>query len=231
MFFLEGVQSQRWRVSDAAGSPLQLVGPAVSSLLPLLQVFPFGRCEPLSVHVRVSVHHNLLLLLLYLDLMLLLLLLHHVRFLLPVLPLALPHLLAELIHAVQGRVVDQRQEVPVPQPLHWTLLGRRGALLNGGGDGAAAGRLVAAVQQVVQALRVDDLQGDLEQGLDEAVLHRLAQVDPRVLLGQSANEEALLRANEAILRLDLEEVKKSGIGKETTGQTVWRTKSEPKLNQ
>lgn len=50
---------------DAAGSPLQLVCPAVSSLLPLLQVFPLG-CEALRMHVAVSVRHSLLLLLLLL---------------------------------------------------------------------------------------------------------------------------------------------------------------------
>lgn len=51
--------------SDAAGGSLQFVGPAVAALLPLLQVFPFGR-QAVGVHVGVSVHEALLLLLLLL---------------------------------------------------------------------------------------------------------------------------------------------------------------------
>ena len=129
--------------SDTAGSPLQLVCPAVPSLLPLLQVFPLG-CEALRTHMAVSVRHNLLLLLL------LLLLLHQVSFLPLVLPFPFPNLLAELVHAVQSRVVDQRQEVSVPQLLGWTLL-RRGALLGGW-----IGGLLIAMQQILQALGVND---------------------------------------------------------------------------
>lgn len=100
-------------MSDTAGGPLQFMGPAVASLLSLLQVFPLC-CQPLSMHVSVRVHHNLLLLLLvYLYL------LHQVSFLLPVFPLSFPNLLAEVVHSVQSWMIYQRQEVSVPQLVIW----------------------------------------------------------------------------------------------------------------
>ena len=79
----------------------------------------------------------------------------------PVFPLPLPHLLTELVHTVRGGVVHQGQEVSVPH----LLIGRLthgGQVLDGGGGG---GGLLVTVEQLVQALGVDDLQGDLEQTL------------------------------------------------------------------
>lgn len=93
--------------SDAAGSPFQLMGPAVTSLLFFLQEFPL-RCQPLSMHVTVWVHHSLLLVMH---------LLHRVGFLSLMLPLPFPNLLTEIINAVQVWVVDQREEVSVPKLL------------------------------------------------------------------------------------------------------------------
>ena len=97
------------------------MGPPVAPLLPILQVFPLGACQPVGVHVRpVGVHGGTLPSLLLLLLLLLLLdlpLLQQLSLLPLVLPLPLPHLLAELVHAVERGVVDQGQEVPVPQLL------------------------------------------------------------------------------------------------------------------
>lgn len=104
--------------SDAAGGPFQFVGPAVASLLLLLQELPLG-CQPLSMHLTVWVHHSLLLVVH---------LLHQVGFLSPVLPLSFPNLLAEVVNAVQVWVVDQREEVSVPKLLVGTFP-RRGKIL------------------------------------------------------------------------------------------------------
>ena len=70
--------------------------------------------------------------------------------------------------------------------------------------GGLAGGVVGAVQHVLQALGDDDLQGDGHQRLHEAVLHRLAQVDPRVAPAQRADQQTLLGADEALLRSDLQ---------------------------
>ena len=120
-----------------------------------------------------------------------------VRFLPPLLALPLPHLLAELVHAVQVGVVDEGHEVPVPHLLAGRVAGRSVPR-----PGAVA-RLLALVQQVLQMVGVDDLQRDLEQRLDEAVLHRVAVVDPRVLPVEASDQQALLRPYEPVLGLHL----------------------------
>lgn len=121
MISLSGVQNEMWAwseasavkvkdySSDTSGGPLQLVGPAVAALLPFLQVLPLG-CHSLHVHAVVRVRHSLLL-------WLCLHLLHQVSFLPLVLPFPLPNLVTEVVHTVQSRVINQRQEVSVPKLL------------------------------------------------------------------------------------------------------------------
>ena len=90
---------------------------------------------------------------------------------------------------------------------------RRETIPGGGGAGGVFG----AVQHVLQTLGDYDLQGDPHQRLHEAVLHRLAQVEPRVAPGQRADQKTLLGADEPLLGLDLQhnpQIENAGLHKE-----------------
>lgn len=80
-----------------------------------------------------------------------------------VLPLSFPHLLAQLVHAVGAGRVDQRQEVLVPQL---------------GVEGLARGIRCVALPELVQVIGRDDVKGQTQEGLHEAVFHSMAVVHP-----------------------------------------------------
>lgn len=84
-------------------------------------------------------------------------------------------------------MVQEGEEVPVPQP----VLGGPG--VGSGGPGEDFAHLLGG----------DDLEVEAEQRLDEAVLHSLAVVHARVGLGQAANEQALVGAQNPVIELDL----------------------------
>lgn len=106
------------------------------------------------------------------------------------LALFLPNAVAKLLHAAEVRVVQEREEVPVPQPVLGRLVRHA---VRGGKPG----------EDLAQFLGGDDLEAEAEQRLDEAVLHGLAVVDARVGLGQAADEQALLRPESPVVELDL----------------------------
>lgn len=92
----------------------------------------------------------------------------------PLFAVPFPHLLTKLIHGVEVGVVDELHEVPVPDLLAWGHAVR--SFLDLGGIS-----LLLFMKQLFKVLRVDDLQGHLEEGLHEAVLHSVAEVNARVL--------------------------------------------------
>lgn len=75
--------------------------------------------------------------------------------------LSLPNPLAELVHTVEIRVLQQAHEIPVPEFVFWG-----GILIIGS----------RPEKQLTHALRWDDLEIDTPQGLDEAVLYGVAEV-------------------------------------------------------
>lgn len=105
--------------------------------------------------------------------------------------LFLPNAVAELLHTAQVRVVQERKEIPIPQPV-------LGGLVDPGVRGRKRG------EDFTQFLGGDDLEVEAQQRLDEAVLHGLAVVDARVGLGQAADEQALLCPEHPLIELDLE---------------------------
>lgn len=110
--------------------------------------------------------------------------------------LFLPNAVAELLHAAKVRVVQEGKEIPIPQPVLGGLLDPGGG--GGGGGGGKPG------EDFAQFLGGDDLEVEAQQRLDEAVLHGLAVVDARVRLGQAADQQALLRPEQPLIELDLE---------------------------
>lgn len=106
------------------------------------------------------------------------------------LALFLPNAVAKLLHAAEVRVIQERQEIPIPQPVPGGLVD---AAVRGGKPG----------QDFAQLLGGDDLEVEAEQRLDEAVLHGLAVVDARVGLRQAADEQALLCPENPVIELDL----------------------------
>lgn len=115
---------------------------------------------------------------------------HHLLALLR-LAVLLPDPVAELLYAVEVRVVQEGQEVSVPQPVLCRVA-------------HAAPCWGRPRQDVAQLLCGDDLQVEAQQRLDEAVFHRLAVVDARVRLAQATDEEALVRPEQPLVQLDLE---------------------------
>lgn len=76
-------------------------------------------------------------------------------------PFSLPNLLAELVDAVRAGGVDEREEVTIPH--------------------LAVGGIVAvwrvSVQQVIEVVGGNYVEGEAEEGLDEAVLDGVAVID------------------------------------------------------
>lgn len=140
--------------SDTAWSPLYIMGPPIPPLLPLLKVFPFccqTWCVYLTVPMNTWTQYSLCLLVL-----LLILHLDYVCFLLPMLSVTLPNLLAKLINAMQSWVVDQWQEVAIPQLLIGCFLDWRKGMDIG------AIPLSVVIEKVFESLSVDDFQSDFE---------------------------------------------------------------------
>lgn len=104
--------------------------------------------------------------------------------------LFLPNSVAKLLHAVEVWVVQERQEVSIPQP----VLGRVTR------PARCAGK---SGQDVTQSLGGDDLEVEAHERLDEAVFDSLAVVDTCVRLGQTADEQALVCTQHPVIELDL----------------------------
>lgn len=102
-------------------------------------------------------------------------------------PFSLPNLFAELIDAVWAWRVYEGQEVAVPH--------------------LAVGRIVAvgrvSVQEIVQVFWGNDVEGEAEEGLDEAVLHSVAVIHTRVLLKEGSNQQTLFCAQHPLIGLYL----------------------------
>lgn len=107
-----------------------------------------------------------------------------------------PHLFTELVHGVQVRVVDELHEVSVPD----LLAGRQTARHF---FGLRALAVVIFMKKLFQVFRVDDFQGHLQQSLHESVLHGVTQVVARVLLLQTAKQEALFCPDDVLTHSDL----------------------------
>lgn len=112
---------------------------------------------------------------------------HQISFLPALFPFSLPNLLAELVDAVRARRVDEGEEVAVPH--------------------LAVARIAAvrrvAVQEIVQVFRGNDVEGEAEEGLDEAVLDSVAVIHTRVLLMEGSDQQTLFCAQHPLIRLYL----------------------------
>jgi hypothetical protein len=99
----------------------------------------------------------------------------------PLLALLPPHTLAELLHAVQVRVVEEGEEIPVPQLVFCRVPCTSRPTCTTRPTTCAtrpsSSTLRPTRQQLTQPLCGDDLEGEAEEGLDEAVLHSVAGVD------------------------------------------------------
>lgn len=126
--------------------------------------------------------------------------------------LLFPNSVAELLHAVQLRVVEERQEVSVPHP----VFGRVTRASSGPGKSR---------EDVGQPLSGNDLEAEAQQGLDEAVLNGVAVVHARVGLSQAADQQPLVSAQNPIVQLDLKQKKNKPIRKENKSiEQVWVSK-------
>lgn len=103
-------------------------------------------------------------------------------------------MLAELIHTVQVRMLQQTNEVSVPN----LLLGRYVAISSTGPQ-----------EQLPHKLRRDDLQSEAQEWLDEAMLHSMAVIYSAVSLRQTANQQATLSVTHPLIQLNLKKTVKT----------------------
>lgn len=87
-------------------------------------------------------------------------------------------------------MVQEREEIPIPQPVLGGLV--HPAVCRGGPR-----------EDFTHLLGGDDPEAEAEQRLDEAVLHSLAVVDAHVGLGQAADQQALVCPEDPVIELDL----------------------------
>lgn len=59
------------------------------------------------------------------------------------------------------------------------------------------------MKKLFQVFRVYDLQGDLEEGLHEAMLHRIAEVESWILPLQAPKQKTLLCPDQTVIHFDL----------------------------